>query len=115
MLCRSAVRIVNAEYNTGFAKPIQQVPGREAGQPTQQPIPCEARPGRTSPAVMSYRHRRVSSSSPVFRCALLSCPSHLRHGHREHGFIASPIDPMTVMITLAEAVKTLGARSPLRS
>lgn len=31
--------------------------------------------------------------------------------YQGYGFIASPIDPMTVMITLAEAVKTLGDKS----
>ena len=31
--------------------------------------------------------------------------------YRGYGFIASPIDPMTVMITVADAVKTLGQKS----
>lgn len=31
--------------------------------------------------------------------------------YQDHGFIASPIDPMTVMITVAEAVKTLSAET----
>lgn len=31
--------------------------------------------------------------------------------YQDHGFIASPIDPLTVMITVAEAVKTLGAET----
>ena len=31
--------------------------------------------------------------------------------YQRHGFIASPIDPMTVMITVAEAVKTLGEKT----
>lgn len=31
--------------------------------------------------------------------------------YQSYGFIASPIDPMTVMITLAEARKTLGNKS----
>lgn len=31
--------------------------------------------------------------------------------YQGHGFIASPIDPMTVMITVAEAVKTLGEKT----
>jgi len=31
--------------------------------------------------------------------------------YQRHGFIASPIDPMTVMITVAEAVKTLGEKA----
>jgi len=31
--------------------------------------------------------------------------------YQRHGFIASPIDPMTVMITMAEAVKTLGEKT----
>jgi len=31
--------------------------------------------------------------------------------YQSHGFIASPIDPMTVMITVAEAVKTLGEKT----
>lgn len=34
-----------------------------------------------------------------------------KHFYQRHGFIASPIDPMTVMITVAEAVKTLGEKS----
>ncbi len=33
------------------------------------------------------------------------------HFYQRHGFIASPIDPMTVMITVAEAVKTLGEKT----
>lgn len=31
--------------------------------------------------------------------------------YQSHGFIASPINPMTVMITVGEAVKTLGERT----
>lgn len=31
--------------------------------------------------------------------------------YQDHGFIASPIDPMTVMITVAEAVKPLGEKT----
>ena len=31
--------------------------------------------------------------------------------YQRHGFIASPIDPMMVMITVAEAVKTLGQKA----
>lgn len=31
--------------------------------------------------------------------------------YQRHGFIASPIDPMTVMITVAEAVKTLSEKA----
>jgi len=31
--------------------------------------------------------------------------------YQSHGFIASPIDPMTVMITVTEAVKTLGEKT----
>ncbi len=31
--------------------------------------------------------------------------------YQSHGFIASPIDPMTVMITVPEAVKTLGEKA----
>jgi len=31
--------------------------------------------------------------------------------YQRHGFIASPIGPMTVMITVAEAVKTLGQKA----
>jgi predicted N-acetyltransferase YhbS len=31
--------------------------------------------------------------------------------YQSHGFIASPIDPMTVMITVADAVKTLGEKT----
>jgi GNAT superfamily N-acetyltransferase len=31
--------------------------------------------------------------------------------HEKYGFIASPVDPMTVMITVAEAVKILGGKS----
>ena len=34
-----------------------------------------------------------------------------KHFYQRHGFIASPIDPMTVMITVAEAVKTLGEKT----
>ena len=34
-----------------------------------------------------------------------------KHFYQHHGFIASPIDPMTVMITVAEAVKTLGEKT----
>ena len=34
-----------------------------------------------------------------------------KHFYQRHGFIASPIDPMTVMITVAEAVKTLGEKA----
>lgn len=34
-----------------------------------------------------------------------------KHFYQRHGFIASPIDPMTVMITVAEAVKTLGEQT----
>ena len=34
-----------------------------------------------------------------------------KHFYQRYGFIASPIDPMTVMITVAEAVKTLGEKS----
>jgi len=34
-----------------------------------------------------------------------------KHFHQRHGFIASPIDSMTVMITVAEAVKTLGEKT----
>jgi len=33
------------------------------------------------------------------------------HFYHRHGFMASPIDPMTVMITVAEAVKTLGEKA----
>lgn len=31
--------------------------------------------------------------------------------YQRHGFIASPIEPMTVMITVAELVKTLGGKT----
>jgi predicted N-acetyltransferase YhbS len=31
--------------------------------------------------------------------------------YEKHGFIASPVDPMTVMITVAEAVKLLGGKA----
>lgn len=31
--------------------------------------------------------------------------------YQSHGFIASPIDPMTVMITVTEAVKTLSEKT----
>lgn len=31
--------------------------------------------------------------------------------YQSHGFIASPINPMTVMITVAEAFKTLGEKT----
>jgi ribosomal protein S18 acetylase RimI-like enzyme len=34
-----------------------------------------------------------------------------KHFYQRHGFMASPIDPMTVMITVAEAVKTLGEKT----
>lgn len=34
-----------------------------------------------------------------------------KHFYQRHGFMASPIDLMTVMITVAEAVKTLGEKS----
>ncbi len=30
--------------------------------------------------------------------------------YERHGFVPSPVDPMTVMITLTEAVRTLGQR-----
>lgn len=30
--------------------------------------------------------------------------------YESHGFVTSPVDPMTVMITVAEAVKTLGGK-----
>ena len=34
-----------------------------------------------------------------------------KHFYQRHGFMASPINPMTVMITVAEAVKTLGEKT----
>ena len=33
-----------------------------------------------------------------------------RRFYEKYGFIASSLDPMTVMITVAEAVKTLGGK-----
>ena len=34
-----------------------------------------------------------------------------KHFYQRHGFMASPINPMTVMITVAEVVKTLGEKT----